>query len=131
MTLDGIGRMKVAELKAELKRLGQRVGGKKSELVSRLRDCVGSQRADESDIAPEDPKLHSSESVDSMSTTQRRFRRLVVDEAHCISEWGDGFRPEYHEVCSVMRSEFSSVPVMLLTGSATEVRCWVPGCTEE
>jgi len=43
---------------------------------------------------------------------------LVIDEAHCISEWGDNFRQEYQQL-SELRSFFQT-PVMALTGTSTK-----------
>jgi ATP-dependent DNA helicase RecQ len=47
-----------------------------------------------------------------------KVARIAVDEAHCISEWGAEFRPEYR-MLGALRDRFPDVPVLALTASAT------------
>ncbi|MBE1514128.1 RecQ family ATP-dependent DNA helicase [Nesterenkonia halotolerans] len=48
----------------------------------------------------------------------QRMGMLVVDEAHCISDWGHDFRPDYRRIAEIVRNLPTEVPVLATTATA-------------
>ncbi len=66
-------------------------------------------------VAPE--TLTKQENLDFFSDLNVSF--FAVDEAHCISEWGHDFRPEYRRLKEMMEEINANVPIIALTATAT------------
>ncbi|WP_200825158.1 ATP-dependent DNA helicase RecQ [Aquimarina sp. AU119] len=66
-------------------------------------------------VAPE--SLTKEEYVDFLKSQKISF--LAVDEAHCISEWGHDFRPEYRNLRNIIRRIGEDIPIIGLTATAT------------
>ncbi len=66
-------------------------------------------------VAPE--SLTKEEYVDFLQSVTLSF--LAVDEAHCISEWGHDFRPEYRNLRSIVNRLGNDIPIIALTATAT------------
>lgn len=70
-------------------------------------------------LAPE--RLLRAEGSDFISfLKQLRVSLLAIDEAHCISEWGHDFRPEYRMLAK-LKETFNDVPVVALTATADQL----------
>lgn len=65
-------------------------------------------------VAPE--SLTKEANIDFLKQANISF--VAVDEAHCISEWGHDFRPEYRRIKNIIK-DFGDIPVVALTATAT------------
>ena len=66
-------------------------------------------------VAPE--SLTKEENVEFLSSVKISF--YAVDEAHCISEWGHDFRPEYRRIRPIV-NQIGNAPIIALTATATD-----------
>ena len=66
-------------------------------------------------VAPE--RIMKPEFIDFLSSLS--IGLIAVDEAHCISDWGHDFRPEYRKLAT-LREFFPDVPIVALTATATQ-----------
>ncbi len=65
-------------------------------------------------VAPE--SLTKEENIDFLKKANLSF--VAIDEAHCISEWGHDFRPEYRRIKGIL-AQIASIPIVALTATAT------------
>ena len=66
-------------------------------------------------VAPE--SLKKEENIEFFKGVKISF--VAVDEAHCISEWGHDFRPEYRRIKEMITAIDETIPIMALTATAT------------
>ncbi|UAY54865.1 DNA helicase RecQ [Arachidicoccus terrestris] len=83
--------------------------------IKAVRDDLTSGKTKLLYVAPE--TLTKQENIDFFRSTKISF--FAVDEAHCISEWGHDFRPEYRRLREMMDMIDPELPVIALTATAT------------
>lgn len=69
-------------------------------------------------VSPEG--LATSRVRDVLSESDLNVSCITIDEAHCVSEWGHDFRPDYMEICTIRRY-FPDAVMLALTATATEM----------
>ncbi|MGZ3764214.1 MAG: DNA helicase RecQ [Mucilaginibacter sp.] len=83
--------------------------------IARVKEDVLSGKTKLLYVAPE--SLTKQENVDFLRLNHVSF--VAVDEAHCISEWGHDFRPEYRKIRQVISNIGEGIPIIALTATAT------------
>lgn len=105
---------------AAAKKAGIRAATINSANVDDWREIEGRIAADEVDvllISPErlnNPRFRS----DVLPSLAAAVGLLVIDEAHCISDWGHDFRPDYRRIADVLAGLGAEVPVLAATATA-------------
>jgi ATP-dependent DNA helicase RecQ len=82
--------------------------------VEQVKSDLSSKRTRLLYVAPE--SLTKQENIDFLKTINISF--YAVDEAHCISEWGHDFRPEYRRIRPII-NQIGTAPIIALTATAT------------
>lgn len=82
--------------------------------IQEVKDDIVSGKTKLLFVAPE--SLTKQENVDFFKTIKISF--YAIDEAHCISEWGHDFRPEYRRIRPIV-NEIGHAPIIALTATAT------------
>jgi ATP-dependent DNA helicase RecQ len=83
--------------------------------ITRVKDDVLAGKTKLLYVAPE--SLTKQENIDFLRLIHISF--VSVDEAHCISEWGHDFRPEYRKIRQVISNIGDNIPIIALTATAT------------
>ena len=103
-------------------RLGLRTITINSSSPTTVRDLTQALAADEVDLVLVSPeRLANPEFADQvMPLVGRRPGLMVIDEAHCISDWGHDFRPDYRRLSQVIAGLGQGIPVLACTATAND-----------
>ena len=91
----------------------------KDEWDNIISDICDNNTVDALIISPE--RLANSDFVkDCLDKIKNRVNLFVVDEAHCISDWGHDFRPDYRRIVKILQLLPGNVPVLATTATAND-----------
>ena len=91
----------------------------KDEWDNIISDICDDNTVDALIISPE--RLANADFVkDCLDKIKNRVNLFVVDEAHCISDWGHDFRPDYRRIVKILQLLPSNVPVLATTATAND-----------
>ena len=91
----------------------------KDEWDNIISDICDNNTVDALIISPE--RLANADFVkDCLDKIKNRVNLFVVDEAHCISDWGHDFRPDYRRIVKILQLLPSNVPVLATTATAND-----------
>jgi len=91
----------------------------KDEWNNIISDICDNNTVDALIISPE--RLANADFVkDCLDKIKNRVNLFVVDEAHCISDWGHDFRPDYRRIVKILQLLPSNVPVLATTATAND-----------
>ena len=65
------------------------------------------------------PRTRQSRAISASCSARRKLSLFAIDEAHCVSEWGHDFRPDYRLLAPLIDA-FPDVPRLALTATADE-----------
>jgi ATP-dependent DNA helicase RecQ len=103
-------------------KIGIRAARIDSETADTLDDVETRLSRDEIDVLLVSPERLANERFQSVTLSKipRGIGLLVVDEAHCISDWGHDFRPDYRRIVRIIRALPANVPVLATTATANQ-----------
>jgi ATP-dependent DNA helicase RecQ len=103
-------------------RLGLRTFTVNSSSATTVKELAAALATDEVDLVLVSPeRLANPEFADKvMPLVGRRPGLMVIDEAHCISDWGHDFRPDYRRLSQVISGLGQGIPVLACTATAND-----------
>ena len=102
------------------KRLGVRAATLNSSNKTEWPSVKSRLRADQIDILLVSPEMLAGDEFRQMVLAESRISFFIVDEAHCISDWGHDFRPEYLRITRVLQELPPNIPILATTATANQ-----------